>query len=107
LKKIEKLLNNKSQKANYQRLQNVRKQSKGDTVASLQKKKESIHRFLSKHYVQRRSIVFVLDKSFSSVFYYERAIAFITKTFGELKENDYFGLITLESSMFKDSIVLE
>lgn len=51
--------------------------------------------------------MFVLDKSFSSVFYYERAIAFITKTFGELKENDYFGLITLESSMFKDSIVLE
>jgi hypothetical protein len=101
------LINSKSQKINYQRLQNIRKQSKGETPASLQKKKETIHRFLSKHYVQRRSIVFVLDKSFSSVFYYERAIAFITKTFGELKENDYFGLITLESSMFKDSIVLE
>jgi hypothetical protein len=24
-----------------------------------------------------------------------------------LKENDYFGYLTLESSMFKDSIVLE
>lgn len=35
LKKIEKLLNNKSQKANYQGLQNVRKQQKGETPASL------------------------------------------------------------------------
>lgn len=53
--------------------------------------------------------MFVLDKSFSSVFYYERAIAFITKTFNELKENDYFGLLTLESgaALFRDSIMIE
>lgn len=53
--------------------------------------------------------MFVLDKSFSSVFYYERAIAFITKTFNELKENDFFGLLTLESgaALFRDSIMIE
>ena len=78
-------------------------------MAATRKKQLAIYRFLSKHYVQRRSVVFVLDKSFSSVFYYERAIAYITKTFGELKENDFFGLLTLESgnALFRDSIVLE
>ena len=31
----------------------------------------------------------------------------MTKTFADLREDDYFGFLTLENSMFKDSIILE
>jgi hypothetical protein len=54
---------------------------------------EAIYRYLSKHYILRRSIVFILDGTFSSVFFYERALDLIKNVFNKLNSNDYFGFL--------------
>lgn len=52
---------------------------------------------LSKHYIKCRSVVFIVDRVFSSVFFYERALGLVKNTFDSLQDSDYFGFLTLDS----------
>ena len=62
---------------------------------------------LSHHYVQRRSIIFIVDNDFNSVFYQDIAMKQVLSTFNKLDEQDYFGYISLGKNMELDSFVLE
>ena len=53
---------------------------------------------LSKHYVKKRSIHFVLDCKFEHFRQQEKCTAFIQEVYKELNSDDLFGLLCLEQS---------
>ena len=60
---------------------------------------KSIYKWLSHHYVRRRSIVFIVDSQFDSVVYRDKAMKYVRDFFGEaLSDQDYFGYISLDNS---------
>lgn len=67
---------------------------------------KAIYRFLSHHYIQRRSVVFIVDSEYDSVVCRDIAMEHVTKFFGALSEEDHFGYISL-SKTSKDDIILE
>ena len=69
---------------------------------------QSIYKYLSHHYILRRSVVFIVDSQYDSVFFRDKAMTY-TKDFfeNELDGEDYFGFIPLSSKSLKDEIILE
>ena len=66
---------------------------------SLKRKKttrnRTIYKFLGHHYIQRRSVVFIVDNEYSGVYYHEKTNKFVNKVFSRLDEEDHFGYISL------------
>ena len=54
-----------------------------------------IYAMLSHHYVQRKSVVFIVDTAFSNVVYQEKANKYAQEFFSKLDNQDYFGYISL------------
>ena len=73
----------------------------------LSQNQQQIQRYLSKHFVNKQSIVFIVDKQFSSVFFYERALDLVQTVFRRLTNSDYFGLLSLDSHSMQQKIVIE
>ena len=70
---------------------------------------KSIYKFLSHHYITRRSFVFIVDTQFDSVLYRDKAIKYVKQLFKDLDAEDYFGYISLDATKtaLKDEIILE
>ena len=73
----------------------------------LSQNQQKVQRYLSKHFVNKQSIVFIVDKQFSSVFFYERALDLVQRVFGRLQNSDYFGFLALDSHSMQQKIVIE
>jgi len=67
----------------------------------------NIYKFLGHHYILRRSVVFIMDTEFESIFYKEKASSYISSYFDRMAPDDYFGYISLEKGLFSNDIVLE
>ena len=68
----------------------------------------SIYKYLSHHYILRRSVVFIVDSQYDSVFFRDKAMSYTREYFDkQLDENDYFGFIPLSSQGLKNEIILE
>ena len=68
----------------------------------------SIYKYLSHHYILRRSVVFIVDSQYDSVFFRDKAMSYTREYFDkQLDENDYFGFIPLSSQGLKNEIMLE
>ena len=66
---------------------------------SLKRKKpdrnRTIYKFLGHYYIQRRSVVFIVDNEFSGVYYHEKTNKFVNRIFQRLNAEDHFGFIGL------------
>ena len=67
----------------------------------------SIYKYLSHHYILKRSVVFIVDSQFDSVVYRDKAMKYVSQFYGQLTDEDYFGYISLDSSHYRDEIILE
>lgn len=67
----------------------------------------SIYKYLSHHYILKRSVVFIVDSQFDSVLYRDKAMKYVSQFYGQLTDEDYFGYISLDSSNYRDEIILE
>lgn len=78
-------------------------------VAGSWRKCRSIYNQMSHHYIQRRSVVFIVDTQFDSVVYRDKALKYVEKFYSKLDRQDHFGYISLNSpqDMTKDEIRLE
>ena len=75
------------------------------TTKKLAKKKtknKMIYKYLSHHYVLRRSVVFIVDTEFTGVFYHDKANKYVRRAFEKLDPEDYFGYISLGKKRFED-----
>ena len=71
---------------------------------------ESIYKWLSHYYIQRRSVVFIVDSLFDSFFFGDRVMKYVNDYFSdELDEKDYFGFISLDEAnrAGHDEIILD
>ena len=60
---------------------------------------KSIYKFLSHHYILRRSVVFIVDTEYDSVVYRDKAMKNVLKFFKDnMNQDDYFGYISLDDS---------
>ena len=66
-----------------------------------------IYKYLSHHYVLRRSVVFIVDTEYSSVIYHDKANKYVKKFFKQLDPEDYFGYISLGKKGISDQSVLQ
>ena len=71
------------------------------------KTRNMIYKFLSHHYILRKSVIFIVDTKFSSQNYLDYANEFVRKQFGQLEANDYFGFISLEEGSEFQEMMLE
>lgn len=78
-----------------------------DTIAWNQCK--SIYKFLSHHYILRRSVVFIVDTQFDSVVYRDKAMKTVKDLFKNLDGEDFFGYISLDDTKQAsiDEIILQ
>lgn len=67
----------------------------------------SVYKYLSHHYVLKRSIVFIVDTDFSSVVYKKKVAQYVKDFFNEMSPTDCFGYISLGKSSNNDEILLE
>jgi len=68
----------------------------------------SIYKYLSHHYILRKSVVFIVDSQYDSVFFRDKAMRYTREYFdNELEGEDYFGFIPLSSQGLKNEIILE
>jgi len=75
------------------------------TPRHLQEKKSTnstIYKYLSHHYVLRRSICFIVDTEFSGIFYHDKANKYVKQVFESLHNEDYFGYISLARKPFPE-----
>lgn len=56
----------------------------------------SIYKYLSHHYILKKSVVFIVDSQFDSLFYKDSAMKHVMKCYENLADQDYFGLISLD-----------
>ena len=71
---------------------------------------KSIYKWLSHHYIQRRSVVFIVDTQFDSVVYRDKAMKYVKDYYTTgLNDEDFFGYISLDESTQSsmDEIILE
>ena len=70
---------------------------------------KSIYKFLSHHYILRRSVVLIVDSQFDSVIYRDSAMKYVRQLFDGLDPEDHFGYISLDETKraAKDEIILE
>ena len=57
------------------------------------RKLNSIHKYLSHHYIVRRSVVFIVDSQYDSMVYREMAMRYASKFYKSLDDEDHFGFI--------------
>ena len=69
--------------------------------------KNAVYKYLSHHYVLKRSVVFIVDSDFSSEVHKEKAHHYLNNFFEKMELSDYFGFIGLSKSSNNDEIVLE
>ena len=65
-------------------------------------KNTMIYKYLSHHYVLRRSVVFIVDTEFTGVFYHDKANKYVKRVFDKLDPEDYFGYISLGKQRHTD-----
>ena len=53
----------------------------------------------------RKSVVFIIDSQFDSVVYRDKALKYVKEYYRDMEDNDYFGLISLDSK-HQDEILL-
>ena len=68
---------------------------------------KSVYKYLSHHYILKRSIVFIFDTDYSSDSYKQMAAEYMNFFFNSMQPTDCFGLISLGKAANKDDIVLE
>lgn len=116
LKKIEKIIAHRrkiaaTKRANSRisRLWNINPVKVTNTKQTAERSQQSqtVYRSLSKHYIQRRSIVFIVDRKFQSVFFFERALDLVKQVFNSLHDEDYFGFLALDETNLQQRIVIE
>jgi len=56
----------------------------------------NIDRYLAHHYIERRSVVFIVDSTFASYAMLSSAFTFVKEVFDELSDNDNFGYIFMD-----------
>ena len=66
-----------------------------------------MHKYLSHHYILKRSFVFIVDPYFRSSAKMEQASKYINKFFNSLPKTDNFGLISLQLSSRANELILE
>lgn len=93
-------------------LEDIRRQQKSLNLVEprVWSKCSSIYKWLSHHYIRRRSVVFIVDSQFDSVVYRDKAIKFVNDFYSQsLNSLDYFGFISLDASQqaSRDEIMLE
>merc|ERR1712151_394467 len=64
-----------------------------------------IYKYLSHHYVLKRSVVFIVGQDFDSVFYKEKAHQYVKEFFESMRPSDNFGYLSLGS--INNEIMLE
>jgi len=84
----------------------TRRNSKG-AVEPKEREKTMIYKYLSHHYVLRRSVVFIVDTEYTSVIYHDKANKYVKKFFKQLDPEDYFGYISLGKKGISDQSVLQ
>ena len=57
----------------------------------------SIEKSLARHYIERRSVVFIVDNNFDSATYKYLAHDMVKKLFTKLEDSDYFGFIPIKN----------
>ena len=67
----------------------------------------SIENHLKHHYIQQRSVVFIVDTYFESFEYNQIAREQVFNFFDQLGDEDYFGLINLDPNSHTSDITLE
>lgn len=70
-------------------------------------KMTTVYKYLSHHYVLKRSIVFIVDDSFSTVDQTEQASTYVTRFFNSMQMDDCFGYINLGGGKDEDEVILE
>ena len=65
--------------------------------------KTVINEMLSQFYVQRRSVVFIVDQSFHGSWQEQKANELVKEQFAQLDPQDYCGFISLDTSLLEDS----
>mmetsp|Transcript_4884 Transcript_4884/g.5959 ORF Transcript_4884/g.5959 Transcript_4884/m.5959 type:complete len:198 (+) Transcript_4884:1357-1950(+) len=69
---------------------------------------QSIYKYLSHHYILKRSIVFIVDSQFDSVIFRDKVQKYVRDFFDGMDEEDYFGYISLDQKGgLTDEITLE
>jgi len=63
-----------------------------------------IYKYLSHHYIQRRSVVFIIDHNSFSKFYWDKAVQFIRDKFKGLHSTDYFGLVSIGEQLNDEEV---
>merc|ERR1712060_88910 len=58
---------------------------------------KNIQQFLSHHYVLQRSIIFIVDIDYSSIFYKEKASQYVASFFDSMQPTELFGYINLSN----------
>lgn len=56
----------------------------------------NINKYLAHHYIERRSIVFIVDSTFASYAMLSSALAFVKETFNTINDTDSFGYILMD-----------
>ena len=69
--------------------------------------KSVVYKFLSHHYILKRSIVFIVDTDYSSDTYKQIAGRYVMSFFGSMQPTDCFGYIRLGYKSDDDEILLE
>ena len=71
------------------------------------RKLSSIYKYLSHHYIMRRSVVFIVDNEYDSVVYRDMTMRHARQFYGSLDDEDHFGFISLDAKHGRDDIRLE
>ena len=70
-------------------------------------KENSLYQYLSHHYVQKRSIVIIVDTDYESSVYKDKAFRYVDYCFKKLNPTDSFGLISIGKYATDNDIELE
>ena len=68
---------------------------------------KTIYKYLSHHYVLKRSIVFIVDTDYSSSKYKEMTTSYVNAFFDKMLPTDFFGYISLGRTSNDDDMSLE
>jgi len=69
--------------------------------------KQAVYKYLSYHYVLKRSFVFIVDDDYDSVFYKQKSSEYVNKFFADMPDTDYFGYISLAKHSTNNEVQLE
>ena len=70
-------------------------------------KKAIVHQYLSHHYIQRRSFVFIIDNEYQSIIFRDMAFRRMREFYHTLQPDDYVGFLMMGSKAEQDQVILE